>query len=98
MHSKSASGWTSIWVSDTVYRDLKPRTFPYPDSLVATTTGKQIARGRPGDAFTFGLMAFKDASAFPFAGSPFVVSVLPLTLPDTNICIKGSSSKRRPGR
>ena len=77
MHSKSASGWTSAWVSDTVDRDMKLRTFPHPDSLVATTTSKQIARSRPGDAFTFGLVAFKDANAFPFAGCLFVVSALP---------------------
>lgn len=88
MHSKSASGWTSIWVSDAVYHDMKPRTFPYPDSLVATTTSKQIARTRPGDAFTFGLVAFKDANAFPFAGCLSIVPVLSLTLPDTNIGIK----------
>jgi hypothetical protein len=98
MHSKSASGWTSIWMSDTVFRDMKPRTFPYPDSLVATTTSKQIARTRPGNAFTFGLVPFKDANAFPFAGCLFAVSVLPLTLPDTNIRIEGCSSERRPGR
>ena len=98
MHSKSASGWASIWVSDAVYRDMKPRTFPYPDCFVATTTSKQIAGTRPGDAFTLGLVAFKDAYAFPFAGCLFVVLVLPLTLPYTNICIKGCSSKRRPGR
>jgi hypothetical protein len=85
-------------MSDTVYRDMKPRTFPYPDSLVATTTSKQIARSRPGDAFTFGLVTLEDANAFPFTGCPFVVSVLPLTPPDTNICIKGCGSKRRPGR
>jgi hypothetical protein len=91
MHSKSASGWASICVSDTVYRDMKPRTFSYLDSLVATTTSEQI---RPGDAFTFGLVAFKNANPFPFAGCLFVVSILPFL--DTNICIKGCHSKHRP--
>ena len=85
-------------MSDTVYREMKLRTFPYPDSLIATTTSKQIARSRPGDTFTFGLVAFKYANAFPFAWRLSVVFVLPLTLPDTNICIEGCRSKRRPGR
>ena len=98
MHSKSASGWARIYVSYIRLHDMMPRTFPHPDGLVATTTGKQIARTGPGNAFAFGLMAFEDANAFPFAGRIFVIFVLSLTLPDTNIGIKGRSSKSRPGR
>ncbi len=85
MHSKSASGWARIYVSYIRLHDMMPRTFPHPDGLVATTTGKQIARTGPGNAFAFGLMAFEDANAFPFAGRIFVIFVLSLTLPDTNI-------------
>jgi hypothetical protein len=100
MHSKSASGWTRIRVSGSVHRLMKrPHTFPYPDSLVATTTSEQAARTGPGNAFALGLVALEDADAFPFASCRlFAVFVVSLALPDANICIEGCGSERRTGR
>jgi hypothetical protein len=99
MHSKSASGWAKSRVSEQRGNgEIKLHTFPYPDSFVATTARKVSAGCRPSNALAFGLVALKDTHALPFTRCAFIVFVLTITLPDTDVRIERCRSERRPGR
>jgi hypothetical protein len=99
MHSKSASGWASSRVSEQRGDgEIKLRTFPYPDSFVATTARKESAGCRPSNALAFGLVALKDTHALPFTRCTFIAFVLTITLPDPDVRIERRGSERRPGR
>ena len=55
----------NLKIAAVMFSELLRRTFPYPDSFIPTTARQKGSRAGVLDALALGLMALKQAHAFP---------------------------------